>query len=71
MSSQQLMLKRLNFIQSSLETFDPAKMKREYRKRIEQTREERIYELWKTDIRQRNVMDIAVKVDQKKMAQSF
>ena len=70
MSTKQLMLKRLNFIQTSLETFDPAKMKREYRKRIEQTREERIYELWKTDIRQRRVQDIAMKLDAQTTANS-
>ena len=38
-------------------------MKREHRKRIDQTREQRIYELWKTDIRQRKVKDIAETLD--------
>ena len=38
-------------------------MKREFRKRIEKSRDERIYELWKSDIRNTNVRDIALKVD--------
>ena len=58
-----LMLKRLNFIKTSLDTFDPVKTKREFRKRIDKTREERIYELWKTDIRNVNIEDIARKID--------
>ena len=47
----------------SLETFDPVKTKREFRKRLERTRDERIYELWKTDIRNVNIEDIARKID--------
>lgn len=59
----QLMLKRLNFIKTSLDTFDPVKTKREFRKRLDRTREERIYELWKSDIRNVNIEDIARKID--------
>ena len=53
------MLKRLNFIRSSLDTFDPVKTKRDFRKKVDRQREERIYELWKSDMRNTNVREIA------------
>lgn len=57
------MLKRLNFIKDSLDSFDPIKMKKDMRKKIEKNKEERIYELWKSDIRNTNVKDLAVKIE--------
>lgn len=58
-------LKRLNYISHTLDGYDPVKKKMLFRNNVEKQKNQRIWELWRQDLNDKNsVKDIAIKVDQ-------
>lgn len=58
-----LMLKRLNFIQHKLDGYDPVETKLMYKSKVENKKNQRIWELWRQELNEKSVKDIAVQVD--------
>lgn len=63
LQTSKVMLKRLNFIQSTLDGYDPVKTKRMYRSKVENSKNQRIWELWREELNETSVKDIALKVE--------
>lgn len=61
-----IMLKRLNFIKGSLENHDPKETTARLRQNAKEKRDERIYELWKTDIEAPTVSEMITRMKEKK-----
>ena len=69
-SIQKIMLKRLNYIQFTLDGYDPVKTKRQYKQKIEGSRNKRIWEIWKEDLNQFDAKDIAIKINEEKKSRN-
>lgn len=57
-------LKRLNYIQHTLDGYDPVKKKILFRSKVEEKKNQRIWELWRQELNDKNsIKDIAIKID--------
>ncbi len=44
------MVKRLNYIQQMLNAYDPVKTRRIYKNKLDSTKNQRIWEIWKQEL---------------------